>query len=88
MCRDRRRFGRSNSALRWAGTEAAEGVRRRRVGLSPTEASSVGGPEFIGVVTEAREEFCLTTPGAPTGAAKSPAITTPRSNTDACKESQ
>ncbi len=41
------------------------------VGLSPTEARSVGGPEFIGVVTEAREEFCLTTPGAPASASHS-----------------
>jgi len=42
--------------------------RLARCGLSPTEARSVGGPEFIGVVTEAREEFCLTTPGAPASA--------------------
>ncbi|HJN11189.1 MAG: hypothetical protein QGG09_01170 [Pirellulaceae bacterium] len=36
-------------------------------GLSPTEARSAGGPEFICVDTEARSEIRQTTSGAPTG---------------------
>ena len=38
-------------------------------GLSPTEARSAGGPEFICVDTEARSEIRQTTSGAPTDAA-------------------
>jgi hypothetical protein len=36
-------------------------------GLSSTEASQGEAPKYIGIDTEARKEFCLTTPVAPTG---------------------
>ena len=62
--------------------------RLARCGLSPTEAISVGRPKYINVDTEARREFSLTTSRTPAEAAKSPAITTPRGNTDARKECQ
>jgi len=78
----------SVSLLRWTVTEAAEGVRRRRVGLSPTEARPGGGPKFIRVDTEARIEIRETTPGAPTGAARRQAIFDHCTETDARWKSQ
>ncbi len=53
---------------------SAQGNPPTSVGLSPTEASSVGAPKLVGVDTEARIEFHLTTSGAPTGASKRQAI--------------
>ncbi len=64
---DRSQQAKSVSQLRWAVTEAAEGVRRRRVGLSPTAARPSEAPKFIGDHTEARSEIRETTPVAPTG---------------------
>ena len=88
-CRGHRsQLGKSISLRPWAGTEAAEGVRRRRVGLSPTEARPGGGPKFIRVNTEARSEIHETTPVAPTGASKRRAIFDHCTETDARWKSQ
>ena len=58
-------------------------VRRRRVGLSPTEARPGEAPKYIRVDTEARTEFCVTTSGAPTEVGNRHAIATELGKTDA-----